>query len=63
MSGQFLLVTNMSRPKVQRLYPDYVQLLTTSQNTMYCGGDPEQRHNTYILIAHKHVITKYMHVS
>ena len=34
-----------------------------SQNTMYCGGEPEQRHNTHILIAHKHVFTKYMHMS
>ena len=39
------------------------RIIITSQNTMYCGGEPEQRHNTYILIAHKHVITKYMHVS
>ena len=36
---------------------------TTSQNTMYCGGEPEQRHNKHILIAHKHVFTKYMHMS
>ena len=35
----------------------------TSQNTMYCGGEPEQHHNTHILIAHKHVFTKYMHMS
>ena len=27
----------------------------TSQNTMYCGGEPEQRHNMHILIAHKHI--------
>ena len=29
--------------------------LATSQNTMYCGGEPEQHHNTHILIVHKHV--------
>ena len=29
---------------------------------MYCGGEPEQHHNTHILIVHKHIFTKHMHM-
>ena len=50
-----IIVTNSEYPGSSILH---IYKLHTSQNTMYCGGEPEQHHNIHILIVHKNVFTK-----